>query len=195
MVGSGILLLSISSALSLLPTWHPWNGSFTAGGIIGLLLADTLMASLNLTGAALLTAITLILSIYLISSFSMSTMAKWLEGPMRVIGKVLTYFENWRSERRQIALERAELRAQLRAEQERAEEDGVEKTRQAVREASAELKRARAAAAGASMVESAPVETHPPAQEEEIPIHTLEYDPRLHRLRPRPWKLPRLLQD
>ena len=36
--GSGMLLLSISAALSLLSTWHPWNGSFSAGGMIGVML-------------------------------------------------------------------------------------------------------------------------------------------------------------
>jgi S-DNA-T family DNA segregation ATPase FtsK/SpoIIIE len=55
--GSGLLLLSICGGLSLLPTWHPWNGAFSAGGIIGVLAADSLITSLNLTGAALLTSI------------------------------------------------------------------------------------------------------------------------------------------
>ena len=79
-IGSGLLLLSSSAALSLLPAWHPWNGTFSAGGILGVLLADSLLASLNLTGAVLLTSISLILSIYLISTFSMTTLAKWLAG-------------------------------------------------------------------------------------------------------------------
>ena len=79
----------------------------------------------------------------------------------------------WRAERRQIALERAQLRAERRAGQE-----GVEQTEEAVREAAAELKRARAAAAGS--VESPHLEPTAPPQavhEEEIPIHTLEYEP------------------
>ena len=81
-IGSGMLFLSICAGLSLLPTWHPWNGSFSAGGMIGVLLADSLHASLNLIGAALLTGICLILSLYLISTFSMATSARWLAGPL-----------------------------------------------------------------------------------------------------------------
>jgi len=163
--GSGLLLLSICAGLSLLPSWHPWNGAFSAGGILGVLLADSLTASLNLTGAALLTSICLILSLYLISTFSMATFAKWLAGPLGLLRNALVRWDKWRTERRQVALERAEARAQRRAEKE-----ALGETKQAVREASAELKRARAAAAGAE---------EPPraADPEEIPIHTLEYDP------------------
>jgi S-DNA-T family DNA segregation ATPase FtsK/SpoIIIE len=171
MIGSGLLMLSTCSALSLLPAWHPWNGAFSAGGILGVLLADSLMASLNLTGAALLTAISLILSVYLISTFSMATFAKWLAGPLGLLRNALVRWEKWRSERRRVALERAQLRVQRRAEK-----DAVEKTKEAVREASAELKRARAAAAGTSTLDASHTDASPTA-EEEIPIHTLEYEP------------------
>jgi S-DNA-T family DNA segregation ATPase FtsK/SpoIIIE len=173
-IGSGLLLLSSSAALSLLPAWHPWNGAFSAGGILGVLLADSLLASLNLTGAVLLTSISLILSIYLISTFSMTTLAKWLAGPMRFLGKTLQRFADWRTQRQQVALERAQLRAERRAQHARTGDGGVEKTRQAVRDAAAELKRARAAAAADA--EAAPVES-PAVNDHEIPIHTLEYEP------------------
>ena len=169
-MGSGLLLLSTCATLSLLPMWHPWNGAFSAGGILGVLLADSLMTSLNLTGAALLTGICLILSLYLISTFSMATFARWLAGPLGLLRNALSCWDNWRAERRQVALERAQVRAQRRAEKE-----ALGETKQVVREAAAELKRARAAAAA---VESAHMEPQaPPADDQEIPIHTLEYDP------------------
>jgi S-DNA-T family DNA segregation ATPase FtsK/SpoIIIE len=171
-IGSGMLFLSISAGLSLLPTWHPWNGSFSSGGMIGVVLAGSLQASLNFTGAALLTGICLILSIYLISTFSMATLAKWLAGPLGLLRSALARWENWRAERQTIAMERAEARAQRRAER-----DPLGETKQAVREAAAELKRARAASAGVSMGEAAPVEIAEPAVHEDIPIHTLEYEP------------------
>jgi DNA segregation ATPase FtsK/SpoIIIE, S-DNA-T family len=170
--GSGLLLLSICAGLSLLPTWNPWNGAFSAGGIIGVVAADSLITSLNLTGAALLTSICLILSLYLISTFSMATLAKWLAGPLALLRKAVLRWDTWRDQRRQAALDRAQARAQHRAEQE-----ALSETREVVREAAAELKRARAAAAG---VEAAPMESRAPAAvEEEIPIHTLEYEPPL----------------
>jgi S-DNA-T family DNA segregation ATPase FtsK/SpoIIIE len=168
-MGSGLLLLSTCAALSLLPAWRPWDGAFAAGGILGVLLADSLMTSLNLTGAALLTSICLILSLYLISTFSMATFAKWLAGPLGLLRNALVRWDSWRAERRAVALDRAQARAQLRAER-RAEKEALSETQQVVREAAAELKRARAAAAGAE-------EPTPAANDEEIPIHTLEYDP------------------
>ena len=168
--GSGLLLLSICAGLSLLPSWHPWNGAFSAGGILGVLLADSLTASLNLTGAALLTSICLILSLYLISTFSMATFAKWLAGPLGLLRSALVRWDKWRNDRRQVALERAEARAQRRAEKE-----ALGETQQVVRDAAAELKRARAAAAGAESARMEPEAA--PAVDEEIPIHTLEYDP------------------
>ncbi|HLK20290.1 MAG TPA: DNA translocase FtsK 4TM domain-containing protein [Bryobacteraceae bacterium] len=171
--GSGMLFLSISVGLSLLPTWHPWNGSFSSGGMIGVVLADSLRASLNFTGAALLTGICFILSLYLISTFSMVTLAKWLHGPLGLLRNALARWENWRADRQRIAMERAEARAQRRAQK----RDAMEETQQVVREAAAELKRARAAAAGATMAEAPPVEDMAPPVEEEIPIHTLEYEP------------------
>jgi len=170
-IGSGLLCLSICAGLSLLPTWHPWNGSFSSGGIIGVLLADSLLASLNFTGAALLTGICLILSIYLISTFSMATLIQWLAGPLGLLRRALVRWDNWRAERQQVALERAEVRAQRRAER-----DALGQTQEVVREAAAELQRARAARAGTSMGESACVETAAARVEEDIPIHTLEYE-------------------
>ena len=173
-MGSGLLLLSACAALSLLPTWRPWNGAFSAGGILGVLLADSLTTSLNLTGAALLTGICLILSLYLISTFSVATLVEWLSGPLGLLRSALVRWDNWRAERRQVALERAQARAQRRAEK-----DALGETQEVVREAAAELKRARAAAAaGASMGESAHMEPPAPApHEEDIPIHALEYEP------------------
>ncbi len=153
-VGSGMLLFSNCAALSLLPTWHPWNGSFTAGGILGVVLADSLITSLNLTGAALFTGICLILSIYLISTFSMATLARLLVGPLRLLRNALVRFDNWRTERRQVALGRAKLRAERRA----GKQD---------RQAQVDEERI-------PVVESPQPE---PADQEEIPIHTLEYEP------------------
>jgi S-DNA-T family DNA segregation ATPase FtsK/SpoIIIE len=90
------------------PIWHPWNGAFSAGGVIGILIADSLLSSLNLMGTVLLTGICLILSLYLISKFSMATAAKWLAGPLSLIGRVYGRWANWRSERMTLARERAQ---------------------------------------------------------------------------------------
>jgi DNA segregation ATPase FtsK/SpoIIIE, S-DNA-T family len=171
-IGAAVLFLSISTALSIRPFWRPWNGAFSAGGVVGILIADSMLSSLNLMGTVLLTGICLILSLYLISTFSMAIAAQWLAGPLSLLRRIYERWANWRAERMALARERAQHRAEERI-----------------------AKRAAQAAAAAPAVERQipvvhPLETaaeQPPAQPE-IPIHELEYqapDPEL--LRP-PWE-------
>ncbi len=114
--GSVVLFLSISTALSIRPFWRPWNGAFSAGGVIGILIADSLLSSLNLIGSALVTGICLILSLYLISKFSMAIVAKWLAGPLSFLGRLFERWAKWREQRLALAQERSEQRAAIRAE-------------------------------------------------------------------------------
>ena len=41
-MGAVLFFLSVSTALSIGPGWRLWNGAFSAGGVLGLLLADCL---------------------------------------------------------------------------------------------------------------------------------------------------------
>ncbi len=115
-IGALLFFLSVSTALSLGSGWRLWNGAFWAGGVLGLLLADSLIASLNLTGTILLTAASLIVSIYLISKFSMATAAEWLAPLAAWLANLQTWWEDWRARREALAKERAQMRAERRAE-------------------------------------------------------------------------------
>jgi S-DNA-T family DNA segregation ATPase FtsK/SpoIIIE len=169
-VGSLLLFFGVSTALSMGPEWHPFGGAFSAGGVLGLLLADTLMASLNLTGAILLTAICLILSVYLISTFSMATAGKWIAGPLRFLQNLNARWDEWRALRRQVAMERAALRAEKRAEKEAAA------AAKEAAKAEKETKRSRRIPVAEAPLPE-PEHVEPAAsQDEEIPIHMLEYD-------------------
>src|SRR5579871_5615863 len=75
--GSLLLLISVCTGLTLLLQWRPTSSSFAAGGVLGLLLGDYLTAELNLTGTVLITVIAFIVSLYLISTFSMSRLGVW----------------------------------------------------------------------------------------------------------------------
>jgi S-DNA-T family DNA segregation ATPase FtsK/SpoIIIE len=180
--GSVLLFLSSCSALSIGPEWRPWGGAFSAGGILGVLIADSLMSSLNLTGAVLLTSICLIVSIYLISTFSMVTAAQWLAGPLSFLRNVFVRWNNWRVRRRELAVEKAELRAAQRAEL-RAEKEAARAARKADRPAPPppvvkEVERPHA---------PEPVNVNPaPVEEPDIPIRTLEYLPTPPPLAPPP---------
>jgi DNA segregation ATPase FtsK/SpoIIIE, S-DNA-T family len=161
-IGAVVLFLSISTALSIRPFWRPWNGAFSAGGVVGMLIADSLLSSLNLMGTVLLTGICLILSLYLISKFSMATVAKWLAGPLSFLVRMYERWANWRAERMALARERAEQRAALRAAR-RAERTAPEPEAPPVQ-----------AYEPALIEEPAPMEE--PGIPQEIPIHTLEYE-------------------
>ncbi len=169
-VGSLLLFFGVCTALSIGPEWRPFGGAFSAGGVLGLLLADTLMASLNLTGAVLLTAICLILSVYLISTFSMATAGKWIAGPLRFLQNLHARWDKWRAQRRQVALERAALRAEKRAEKEAAAA-----AKEAAKAEKATKRSKRIPVTEAPAPEPAYVEPAAP-HDEEIPIHMLEYD-------------------
>ena len=186
--GAVMFFLSISTALSIHPLWRPWNGAFSVGGVLGILLADSLVARLNVTGTALATGICLLLSLYLISKFSMVIVARRFAGPLsflaRIFSRIGARFAAWRERRLQAAEEHAEQRAVVREEKRAA-------------------RAAAAAAAGASVgqelpplahVEPGPVYTAPVAEEppagHDIPIHELEYQtPPPVSSRP-PWETP-----
>ena len=176
-IGAVVFFLSISTALSIRPLWRPWNGAFSAGGVVGILIADSLLSSLNLMGTVLLTGICLILSLYLISRFSMAIAAKWLAGPLSFLGRVYERWANWRAERMALARERAQHRAEQRAARRAAQ-------RAATHEAAAEIPELHA-------FEPEPVEAAAPFEEpevqQEIPIRALEYEPPQFLSRP-PWE-------
>jgi S-DNA-T family DNA segregation ATPase FtsK/SpoIIIE len=131
------------------------------------------MSTLNLTGAVLLTSICLIVSIYLISTFSMVTAARWLAGPLSFLRKLFVRWNNWRARRRELAVQKAELRAAQRAEL-RAEKEAARAAREAAHPAPPQ-----AVVKGAERPRvPEPVSARPaPAEELDIPIRTLEYLP------------------
>lgn len=120
--GSVMLVLGVCTALSLGPNWRPFSGTVTPGGLLGLLLADYLISILNPTGAVLLNAACLTLSLYLVSTFSVTKLPVWLAGPIGFINRMVDRFRAWREVRRQRALERAAAKAELREQKRRAAE-------------------------------------------------------------------------
>ena len=188
--GSILFFLSVCTALSLATEWRPWNGAFSSGGMIGLLLADALRASLNMTGAVLLTGMGLILSLYLISTFSMAKLAVWLRGPLGFVASIGERWAHWRAVRREIAAEKAQIRAERKAEKDaikaekeaiKAEKEAAKAQQQSPRAEKAASRRSKRASEEIPVVETADAQPEPiepvVAETAEIPIHTLEYEP------------------
>ncbi len=167
MIGSALFFLSMCTALSIGPEWRPWSGAFSAGGMLGVLIADSLISSLNLTGAVLLTSICLIVSVYLVSTFSMLAAAQRLAGPLDFLRRINARWANWRYQRRHLAVQRAQLRAAQRAEA-RAEKEAAQKSSRPAQPPPPSVEPRR----------PEPVSERPaPVEEPEIPIRTLEYLP------------------
>ena len=122
LAGSILLVSASCAAFGFATTWRPIADSLPAGGVVGGILADGLVASMNLTGAAMFTGVCWILGLYLVSTFEMSKLAKWFGSPASFFGRSLNRmfagmfsgaqggWQKWREARGRIAKERAEKR-------------------------------------------------------------------------------------
>ena len=132
LAGSGMLVSASCAAFGFGTDWRPIADSLPAGGVVGGILADSLVSSMNLTGAAMFTGVCWILGLYLVSTFEMSKLAKWFGAPASALGRALSRiwagafdgaqggWQKWRDSRGRIAKERAEKRALKRAMADRA---------------------------------------------------------------------------
>ena len=109
--GALLLLASSCAAFGLGPGWRPIAGVIPAGGLIGTLLGDELISSLNLVGASLVVAACWIVAIYLVSSFEMSLLEGWAAVPAGWARGIAARWKAWRTERALRAREKAEKRA------------------------------------------------------------------------------------
>lgn len=148
--GTLSLVVFCSAGLAMIPNFRVFERTVAPGGLIGVLVADSLVDSLNLPGAVLLTATSLLLSLYLVSAFSMAKAAAWMEGPLATWRR---WMESWRIRR--------ERKRQLRAEK--------AARKQARRAAELAEKKARKAAKSGEPVPELPIveETFPQSVEEQ----------------------------
>ena len=180
--GASMLVTGVCTAFSLSPQWRPFGSAIAAGGLLGTVCAEYLLRQLNTTGAILFTASWLILSLYLVSRFSMSMVWAWLEGPLALLHRIWVKWQSWREIRRH--RRQAQKKARIRrvpAEAPQAPEEAVYESQNA--DADSMMYR--------TIVEDERADNAPPweqpepegteAEESEpdIPIHALEdYQPR-----------------
>jgi S-DNA-T family DNA segregation ATPase FtsK/SpoIIIE len=176
-LGAAMLLSSTCAAFALGPGWRPIAGAIPAGGMVGSLVADYLVSTMNLTGAALFTAACWIVSLYIVSTFEMSRLPVWFNGPIGLAKALSAWWSEWRAKRVQLARERAEQRALRRA---MAAPQAAEEQQQPHRAepAPVEARAARRAKSYPAIVDPpAPEPAQPPPPIEDIPIRTLEFTP------------------
>ncbi len=164
--GTLLLLACKCTGWALGPEFRPWHGAFAAGGVLGLVLAEYTIANLNVAGTFLLTAMGFILSLYLLSPFSVRSGVGALRGLQTLVDRTSQRWVKWRARRARAAAERAAARAEKR-EQARVAKAATPATKRRV------PSRERESKPGVLM------EPETDASEsgtEEIPIHELEYE-------------------
>ncbi len=167
-IGSLVLLSFTSTGLAMIPDLRAFNGVIAAGGLVGVLLADSLIDALNPTGAVLATLTALLLSLYLVSTFSMALAAQWLAGPLGLLRRLLGAW--------QARLERNRARRAAKA----AERAALQRAKKAARKQSPEPVAEAEELAPETTIPVVDVETgsdvpwDDPASAEDIPIRTLD---------------------
>ena len=111
--GAGLLTLALSAVLSFVPL-HLFGGTVRIGGILGLLLATWLVDTLNVAGALLVTLTATIISLYLVSTFTLATLGRWLAGPSMWLERRAEAWRAWRERAHQKSLQKARERAEKR---------------------------------------------------------------------------------
>jgi S-DNA-T family DNA segregation ATPase FtsK/SpoIIIE len=154
----GCLCLAVmASGVVSMVGWRAYNNSVPVGGLIGMLVSQALLRTFNMIGALVVLGTGIVVSLYLVSAFSMAKVSGWLSGPSNLLARLRSLWQEWRA-------------AHVRRRQEKAAHEQV---RQEAR------RRARETAA-APPVEAPVVErrmehyTPPLDGEYDIPIRTLD---------------------
>jgi S-DNA-T family DNA segregation ATPase FtsK/SpoIIIE len=111
--GSILLTLALSAGLSFAPL-RLFAGTIRIGGTLGLTLANYLVDSLNVIGALVVTLTAIIISVYLVSTFTLATLAGWLAGPMAWFAARGAAWRAWRERAHEQAVEKAKAKAAAR---------------------------------------------------------------------------------
>ena len=107
-LGSATLVMSVCGAAALLPDWRLFDRTIMPGGAVGFLVAGSLRHSLNLAGAAVILVTSLIVSIYLVSAFSLASLEGWFAPVIWLIDSLRSRWSRYLESRRETALRRRE---------------------------------------------------------------------------------------
>ncbi|HWF11975.1 MAG TPA: DNA translocase FtsK [Bryobacteraceae bacterium] len=116
LLGSGTLVASACGAAALLPEWRFFDHSILLGGVTGYLVADSLQHALNPAGAAVVLATGLVVSIYLVSTFTLARLRGWFRPLIMVFARIQEKWRRSMERRREAALQRMEERRQSEEE-------------------------------------------------------------------------------
>ena len=115
LVGSVILTMGTSAGLAFLP-WRMFGGAIRMGGTAGFLLARYLLSTLNLAGSIVAIFTSVVVSVYLVSSFTLAKATEWFAGPRAWFRRRAAAWHAWRDEVHARSLEKARERERKRRE-------------------------------------------------------------------------------
>jgi S-DNA-T family DNA segregation ATPase FtsK/SpoIIIE len=118
LVGSATLVASACGAAGLVPQWRMFDHTILPGGTAGFLVADSLKHSLNLAGAAVVLGTSVIVSVYLVSTFTLAKLEGWFTPVIAFFARLRDRWRRFLERRRENKLERMERKreaAELRA--------------------------------------------------------------------------------
>jgi S-DNA-T family DNA segregation ATPase FtsK/SpoIIIE len=119
-VGAVMMLAGVTAMFALGIDWRPYSGAVSAGGVLGLILADKLLVAFNPIGSVIFVVTCLMMSLYLVSAFSIQNLPAWLSGPSRRFQAWRESVVQWREEAARRREERAARRAETAARKEAA---------------------------------------------------------------------------
>ena len=110
-LGSLALWFSLSTACGLMPRHWTIGRAIQPSGIVGMVLADFLLARFDLAGSAIITVAAGVIALYFASTFEVSTLMRWLSRPIAKYRALMAKWHASREAKRQRALERAKAKA------------------------------------------------------------------------------------
>ncbi len=168
--GALALWFCISTACGLLPQqWHI-GSTIRPSGIVGMVTADFLLARFDLAGSAIITVAAGILALYFASTFEVSTLTRWLSGPIARVRNILARWKSARETKRQLAIEKAKARVAERIARRN------ERRTAAQADANAESARPRRRSA-TELTPDATVPTNDPIAGQSVADQTLDNEP------------------
>jgi S-DNA-T family DNA segregation ATPase FtsK/SpoIIIE len=117
-LGAGALLAFLAGLIGLLPYQVRWKGVLPSEGLLGRIVADTLIHYLNVVGAYLVCIAFIAVALYLSTAFSFGAMRLWSQTRLSFVYAALDRFADWR-------IERARKKAARELEKKRAAAAGV----------------------------------------------------------------------
>jgi DNA segregation ATPase FtsK/SpoIIIE, S-DNA-T family len=169
--GSLALWFCVSAACGLAPRHWLIGGAIRPSGLTGLVLADFLSARFNLAGAAIITVASAVIAIYFATTFEVSTLMRWLAGPIAKWQLILEKWRAIRAARRARAVEAAKARAAERIARRKAERAAQ------VQQRSVPIEQVRQVRPEPVRVDDAPpFDMPPPVEPDSEPAEDIEQD-------------------